>query len=78
MASECPRMLSGYKHTLTKPPTTVNFSIMGFRRAASIGDVPQLASAHTSPRNGIATDVCLDETSMKGVYVPVTRTRIQN
>ena len=45
IASECQRMLSGSKHTLTKPSTTVDFSILGFRRAESVGDVPQLAIA---------------------------------
>ena len=41
MASECQRVLSGSKHTLTKPATTVDFSVLGFRRAPSGGDVPQ-------------------------------------
>ena len=45
MASECQRMLSGSKHTLTKPATSINFSVLGFQRAASIGDVPQFANA---------------------------------
>ena len=45
MASECQRLLSGSKQTLTKPSTTVDFSILGFRRAASVADVPQLAIA---------------------------------
>ena len=39
LASECQRVLSGSKHTLTKPTTTVDFSILGFRRAPSVGDV---------------------------------------
>ena len=41
LASECQRILSGSKHILTKPTSTVDFSILGFRRAPSVGDVPQ-------------------------------------
>ena len=45
MASECKRMLSGSRHTLTKPSTTVDLSILGFRRDTSVGDFSQLAIA---------------------------------
>ena len=52
MAAECQRMLSGSKNTLTKPATSVDFSVLGFRRAASVGDVPQRAKAQQDP-NGL-------------------------
>ena len=37
MASECHRMLSESKHTFTKPSSSVGLSVLGFRRAASVG-----------------------------------------
>ena len=49
VASECQRMLSGSKHTLTKPTTAVDLSILGFRRAASVADASQLTN--TRPRS---------------------------
>ena len=42
MASECKRILSNSKHLLTKPETSIDFSVLGFRYAAGAGDV-----AHT-------------------------------
>jgi hypothetical protein len=54
MASECQRMLSGSKHTLTKPASSVDLSVLGFRRAASVGVVPQFDKAqedHNGPHS---------------------------
>ena len=52
MASECQRMLSESKHTLTKPSNSVDFSVLGFRPAASVGDAPQRANAQQGFLNG--------------------------
>ena len=38
MASECKRILSNSKHMLTKPETSIDFSVLGFRYAAGAGD----------------------------------------
>ena len=44
MANECKRILSGSKHMLTKPTTSIDFSVIGLQCAAGARDVAQLPS----------------------------------
>ena len=45
MASECKRMLSDSKHTLTKPTTSFDFSVIGFQHIKATRAVLQVAHA---------------------------------
>ena len=56
MASECQRLLSESKHTLTKPSNSVDFSVLGFRRAASVCDVPNILEHCGAPQPAVEHD----------------------